>query len=103
MSKTPKIGSASSGTFRNQDRIQTLLNAVRNYAPDHYTGFISLPFGPVPAYVLDEGDSSEWWDSEEADDLLSSLIDVLDSVAPDGCYFGSHPGNPSDLGFWLYE
>ena len=103
MSKTPKIGSVSSGTFRNQDLIPTLLNAVKHYAPEHYIDFIGRPFGPVPAYVWDEGDSCGWWDSWEANDMRLSLIDVLDSVAPDGCYFGSHPGNYSDFGFWLYE
>jgi hypothetical protein len=33
-------------------------------------------------------------------DLMTDLITLLEGVAPQGCYFGSHPGNDSDFGFW---
>lgn len=32
-----------------------------------------------------------------------SLTDDLDVLAPDGYYFGSHPGDGSDFGFWKLE
>lgn len=31
------------------------------------------------------------------------LIDLLDGIAPDGTFFGSHPGDGSDFGFWEVE
>lgn len=33
-------------------------------------------------------------------ELLTELIDILDKLAPPFCYFGSHPGDASDFGFW---
>lgn len=93
-------GSISHGTHRPQDLIPVFLDAIREVAPAHYEGFMAAPFPPVPAYVEDEGDDSEWWDSEDARYLLESLFDTLDENAPDGTYFGAHPGDGSDFGFW---
>lgn len=54
----------------------------------------------VPSYAYESKDS-EWWDSEEAINLLESLFDTLDSYAPEGYYFGAHPGDGSDYGYWI--
>jgi hypothetical protein len=32
--------------------------------------------------------------------LLESLFDTLDNYSPEGYYFGAHPGDGSDYGFW---
>jgi hypothetical protein len=99
--KTPSINeSVSHGTFRHQDLIPAFLDAVRDYCPAEYEQLMVQPFPPIPAYVMDEGDESEWWYSEAARDLFIQLFDLLEDVAPEGCYFGGHPGNDSDFGFW---
>ena len=41
----------------------------------------------------------------ELDDqnLLESVMAVLETYAPAGHYFGAHPGDGSDFGFWPIE
>lgn len=53
----------------------------------------------IPAYASEDKDS-DWWNSEDAMILLDSLFDTLDLYAPDGYYFGAHPGDGSDYGYW---
>src|SRR5690606_1610377 len=35
--------------------------------------------------------------------LIADLFDALDAIAPEGSYFGAHPGDGSDFGFWQHE
>ena len=95
-----KNQSVISGTHRPQDLIPAFLGMVSEVAPAHYEGLVVTPFGPIPSYVLETGDDSPWWDSEEARFLLEMLFDLLDEHAPEGYYFGAHPGDGSDFGFW---
>lgn len=46
-----------------------------------------------------------WLDcpDDEQGDVLSEIHDELDSLAPEGYYFGAHPGDGSDLGLWQVE
>jgi len=89
------------GTMRPQDLIPTFLDALRELDSTRYAGLLLA--GPVPAYVQDEGDESEWWQSEDAGYLLEDLFDALNDCAPEGQYFGAHPGDGSDYGFWDIE
>lgn len=94
------IGTVSHGTMRPQDLIPCFLDVLSDVWPEAYDGYMVAAFSPIPAYVQDEGDDSEWWASDDASYLLESLFDQLDEASPDGFYFGAHPGDGSDYGFW---
>jgi len=96
-------GTVSHGTMRPQDLIPAFLDCLADVWPEAYEGYMVYPFPPVPSYVMDEGDDSEWWTSDDAGYRLESLFDQLDEAAPEGYYFGAHEGDGSDYGFWTIE
>lgn len=98
-----KEGTVIHGTTRLQDLIPEFMDELNRRAPVRYEQMTCGCFPPIPSYVMDEGDDSEWWDGEEAYYLLEGLLDALDEEAPEGCYFGAHPGDGSDYGFWREE
>lgn len=53
------------------------------------------------AFMRDEMPSDI--ESEEGAFFINDLFSVLDSFAPDGCYFGAHPDDGADFGFWSNE
>jgi hypothetical protein len=32
--------------------------------------------------------------------LFNNIFDILEDISPRGCFFGIHPGDPGNLGFW---
>jgi hypothetical protein len=40
------------------------------------------------------------FDSEYIGEVIEELMDKLNEHAPKGYYFGAHPGDGSDFGFW---
>src|SRR5215471_6946281 len=42
-------------------------------------------------------------ESDDAPEIVSGLIDALQQFAPDGHYFGAHPGDGADFGYWPNE
>src|SRR5579884_541198 len=51
----------------------------------------------------ENGAPYEYFASEDADRDWEALIDALNEYAPDFMYFGAHPGDGADYGFWLPE
>lgn len=39
-------------------------------------------------------------DSDDEMWIIEKLYDQMDRLAPKGCYFGAHPGDGADIGFW---
>lgn len=57
----------------------------------------------VSAIACDVATDLYKFEDANANDDLQAMFDIMDGMAPNGCYFGSHPGDGSDFGFWEYE
>jgi hypothetical protein len=101
-------GTVIHGTMRPQDLIPAFLVVLHEMAKEDPTASAveeqcaGYPLGFVPSYAMEDEDS-EWWYSEEANSRLEELFYILHNLAPEGYYFGSHPGDGSDYGFWEIE
>jgi hypothetical protein len=82
-------------TLRLQDLIPAFLGALQQVdAGEHHK---------LEKCLLPDSESDPWWYSEEADDYTIEIMDILNTCAPEGYYFGAHPGDGSDFGFWEVE
>jgi hypothetical protein len=89
-------GSIISATRREQDLIPAF-EGVLDIAGVEYER-------PAAADKLLLGQSLTDNDQEEVSYYLNeTLCDLLGEIAPKGTYFGAHPGDGSDFGFWEEE
>lgn len=110
-------GTVSHGTHRPQDLIPTFVEFIATYiegdgkVPEWDN--ITKQYQKLGNIMLDQehtGNSPftwEWkedndpeWDSEDTSILLDYLFETMDSIAPEGFYFGANEGDGSDYGFW---
>jgi hypothetical protein len=81
----------SKGTLRLQDLIPTFHAVLREIAYEISEEEYASEWPP---------EDDDWWDSEDATWVFERLFDDLNFWAPDGHYFGVHPGDGSLFGFW---
>ena len=91
------IGSISHGTLRPQDLLEAFLD---------FHGPVNGPIACVSQTLI--LDTQGWLEEEERDEeigseLVNEWIDRFNEIAPPYFYFGAHPGDGSDFGFWLSE
>ena len=96
------VGSISTGTMREEDLIpafcyelKRLAKANRNKAHLAMVEEIESALDQNAEEYVESGDASY--------DLNERLVDALQSYAPAYFYFGFHPGDGADYGFWLSE
>ena len=95
MAAKVKLGSVSHGTLRSEDLVPVLADELRRIRG-------ALPrslANEVRAFNAGKYDTDHGCDVE----LVNELIDALNEYAPDYCYFGAHPSDGADFGFWLHE
>lgn len=83
------VGTVSHGTLRTEDLIEAFMEELWAIDEDMYR---------VCWKELQEVNATE--DDYACDWLNERLFSALESYAPAGYYFGSHPGDGSDFGWW---
>ena len=91
-------------TMRNCDLVPVFLRALRG--TNEYKHFMLECKRVKDLRVvidLNASDQDERWLSEAMANFVEDLFDALNNYAPEGYYFGSHPGDGSDYGYWTDE
>lgn len=103
-------GSVSHGTLRPEDLLQTFAEEIKHQL--NRNADLPLSFRQRLCDLADtaldcwlgDGETLDPEKAELIDDLLNaSLPDALQEFAPPHFYFGAHPGDGADFGFWLNE
>lgn len=90
-------------TFRYQDVIPAFAGELASRSPNEDWGVHQWVNSALQGHIDWPEDDHVFWDTEGASDLREWLEDRLNTLAPAGTYFGSHPGSGSDFGFWPNE
>lgn len=105
MTGTATFGSISTGTLRAADLIDTFSSELSALMPEDAASHVDL-CANADAWLernAEDGAESEPDHLENGDELVCDLIDALQEYAPAYGYFGAHPGDGADFGFWLSE
>jgi hypothetical protein len=92
--------SLSEATMRPQDLIPVFIYAIRQIDPDNEVLMDSMD---KLEKDIEDNKNPDYYESEDCSWDLDYLFDILNELAPEGYYFGSHPGDGSDYGFWECE
>ena len=83
--------SVSSGTLKSEDLIPKFLGVLKTYGKDKYD-----------EYIKENPEVEDWenLDDETMGWVVDELTDLLNEIAPEGCFFGASEGDGADFGFW---
>lgn len=82
----PEItGSISTGTLKTIDLIEAFMSALEEINPEMYAEIEQVYQEYLHDFLHDE------------------LWPAMEEVAPEDYYFGAHPGDGADFGFWELE
>ena len=95
------LGSVSSGTMRKEDLIPCFMDELRSYDKDNSLLF---ELDAVIKNYAETNDLEYYYDSELSNYDLDNLFNELNNINDlPYVYFGSHPGDGSDYGYWIDE
>jgi len=90
------LGTISHGTLRTEDLLEAFTSELESLARQEPQNFehLRLAFEVRTEYLPDEELP------DDAHEMRAQLEDALQEYAPPFVYFGSHPGDGADFGFW---
>jgi hypothetical protein len=96
------IGSVSTGTMLASDLIPMFISELKRQKPlaQRHRRLIREINTRMEGTDLVRED---YFGAEDSGFDLEELTDALNEYAPTGFYFGSHPGDGADYGWWLSE
>jgi hypothetical protein len=97
---THPIGSVSCATMRPEDLIPAFVYELQTYRRRRQ---LKAGLGQELRAIERRMRRKGYYESEEADYDLEWLFDALDEYAGPYFYFGAHPGDGADYGYWLSE
>jgi hypothetical protein len=106
--RCPYCGSISEGTLRPEDLIPAFAEALgirldelekEQRTRSRSSGELQRALKDLENVELRIG-ASDYYESEEADEDLQWLQELLEHYAPPGHWFGAHPGDGAAFGFW---
>lgn len=105
--KYASIGSISTGTLRSEDLIE-VFGSELEWQIQRNGDFLSRPenfplrdrLNDLLGEYQDAFDDSGELIHDDPSELANSLQDALEEFAGPYCYFGSHPGDGADFGYW---
>lgn len=83
--------SVSHGTMVTENLIETFI------------GFLEVEHPVLGAKMREEYETDHKYRGYREEFLNETLWDVMDELSPEGFYFGAHPGDGSDYGYWEIE
>jgi hypothetical protein len=106
MTKQATIGTVSSRTHRVEDLLSAFAYKLRYLVGKEAASAHPYLKGLEEAEAILESieENSDWEldpeNGEVATQCLEWFYETLGELAPPYCYFGAHPGDGSDFGFW---
>lgn len=93
---TVELGTVSHGTMNSRHLIESFESELQR--------LVSLrSFAHIKKEKKAWRNSGKAWKDVWREEYVNFLFDCLDTVAPEGCYFGATEGDGSDYGFWKIE
>lgn len=79
-------GTVIEGTLRPAPLLCAFLEELKRFNPGEAAAF-----------------AAQWHNEHDEQDAVAALIDTINDYGPEGWYFGAHPGDGADFGWWEVE